>query len=33
MTSILEYKVSGLMDEACGCRDLLIKSMLKAGPS
>lgn len=31
--SISEYKVSVLMDEACGCSDLLIKSMLKAGPS
>lgn len=33
MTSISEYKVSGLMDEACGCRDFLIKTLLKAGPS
>lgn len=33
MTLISEYRMSGLMDEACGGRQLLIKSMWKAGPS
>lgn len=32
MSSISEYKVCALMGEECECRDVLIKTMLKAGP-